>query len=283
LPLVLAPTYASFVKQWGVSRQSTPDKLLNHHYIKSFASVAFTINPAIQHLDYAYSKKGVWFNEGTPAVSLFTVSKDGEYINSFPTKGLWKNQLIDYSIVESVLDRSFNKYKQPCAAFVPDKPYDLFLCQIMGRDWKAMYLSLHYANKHRKYTLYKKHNLPATDSFSYYWDYFNKLGLITEYTVPVTDYDTSELIKNAKLVYSHSSGGNMLAAILGVPTATYGSNYYSELIPTIKNLDTLDSIESISKTSLYKYLTWFFINHLVDMHDKNFANKFERLNHLYKE
>jgi hypothetical protein len=248
----------AFLKQWASRRIKHSIKLDNYAFLEQFCKELARLNVPVNHLDDAKYKSKLWFNEGSPLFCNFIVSKEGKLVYKDFKTTCW----LSYPEKDLSVFKTANKYKQTSMQVNINQPYNLFLLQLAAtRDLKETLDALYWATHNKVYTVFKAHPCPGDGSnYDALWALFKSKGLISDYTVLVSDANIDHLIDNANIVYSADSAGSFNALLANKQVATYRAFPGTSIVPRISTSKDLSAIPTIGEKDKNSFLSWYFYN-----------------------
>ncbi len=199
---------------------------------------------------------------GSPNTDLYLFTPNRMYIDKYnPFLNLWKNCDID----DGVLD-NYNQTKYMQTENLLDLPdsYNLFLMQ---EPSEHMLDAMSYARDRKVYTIFKQH--PLSEVYIHFSD--------SEYIIMVDDsYNLDHLLNNADRIFSSYSSVSLNAMLKGIPTATYDTMTYSEIVPRISTAYELEDIEPVDYLKLKQFLSWYTHKLCIDVSKTGFEDRIEQ-------
>ena len=273
-----------YYKVWYLARKGVEEKLINLKYIKMFGdAIDGHVDPT--ELDWEEKVRKYRYTGGYANFHLMRFSM-GIYIDFFPTWGLYKEAPADEAMLEYFLQQSNDRYGQQPGIFEKERPYTLFLLQMVaGKDYYETLKYINWATKSKTYTLFKTHPCPGGNThFDGFWRRAEQLGITSEYTVLVDGFRSEEMIKEADRVVSVDSGGTFKAILYDKPVCTLrGPSMTTDIVPLVKTNDEILDVKAVATEDKLKWLNWFYHKVGIDFHKEDYK---ERLLHKlarYKE
>lgn len=266
-----------YYKVWYKSRKNVPEKLINLKYIKMFGeALQGKVHP--EEIDWEEKIRKYRYTGGYANFHLLRFSK-GIYIDYFPTWGLYKDAPVSESIYEYFLQQGNDRYGQQKGIFQKERPYTLFLLQMVSeKDFKETLKYIQWASQSKTYTLFKTHPCPGNGThYGIFWKQAERLGLLSEYTVLVDGYRSDEMIRQADRVVSVDSGGSFKAALYDIPTCTLrGPTMMTDIVPLVKTDDSILDVKKVPTKDKLKWLNWFYHRVCIDLHQPDYEEQLSR-------
>ena len=278
--------------EWAIPRRSSPNKIPNAIYLRKFDqcvdSISEKYNGTLRYFESNDKRNSLVYIEGNPFFSLFKITPNGYFIDYFEPDDYWKVYPTDSEIIQKLLARNANKYKQTSKFINLNLDnYILFPMQRPSLHLGLLRDSLQWAKDNKRHIVFKTHPMPVDQiDIVEYWDQFNNEGLITEYSHLISDVNTDVLVDNCQMVWTMSSGVGTQALLKGKPVSYFEKDYdftYGPIANYCANIDQAPNAK-ITIDDVEKYFSWYYHKFAIDMQAINYNKKIEnRFNLFYNE
>lgn len=263
-----------YYKVWYLHRKGVEEKLVNLKYIKMFGeAIQGHVEP--WELDWEEKVREFRYTGGYANFHLMRFSK-GIYIDFFPTWGLYKDAPNTEDAYEYFMQQGNDRYGQHPLVFEKERPYTLFLLQMVSsKDLKETLRFLKWVKESKTYTIFKTHPCAGGNTdFDGFWAYAKRLNLVSEYSVLLDGYRSEELIAGADRVVSVDSGGTFKALLYDIPTCTLrGPSMTTDIVPLVATDDSILDVKAVPKEDKMRWLNWFYGRICIDFHKDDYKEQ----------
>lgn len=289
-------------KTWSSNR--IPIKHQNAHWFDKFNKtlVKFVKNfdGNIVYNDFeassnlALSHDTLQYQEGSPFFYFFKLSPAGYFINNYYPQNLWENYSIDDNILDFLISKDANKYKQPENIADIDYPFILFALQnniIVENYYKTIEEVVLWAKETKTHVIFKKHpfsyKMDANDRYFLELEFRNK----TSEFVKVVDQsvNTEFLIRKSKAVWTLNSAVGFSALLHQKPVSmlTNGKKIETDYASLAKICSTPEEAfdnQPQKIETLKRFFSWYYHTLILDLsHEKFEENLHNRLKLCFED
>jgi len=279
-----ALTFEDMATEWIERRSYSPLKSQNFSTLLKITNALTELaNPIDFLVDHMYTPNSKTFiiGSGFGKFSHFRIVKAGLYINRNPRFNLWKKYKPDEITYNYFKEENLQKYTQKLPLYVKQHPYDVFFIQ-RRIDTFAFLDACKYANQTKTKTIFKYHPTPDTITTNdMMYKICKKTGLLSEYTIFLSDYDATSLIKQADFSYSMDSATTLNALVHGIPCMTYADTPLSEVVPVYRSRFDYKKPVATSDEDTSKFLNWYYNRLVIDVDKPNFKDKLATILNKY--
>ena len=261
---------------WKDARKSQPEKFSVYEFIKMFEDELISVtsdmkyDTSIAYYDRVMSNRPalIQYTENSPIPYFFKMSPNQYFLESY-TPRLWTR----YDTNSSIRDKfkHANKYIPRNQTFGFDKHYILFALQSINFRQNYMPTRLlleliHWAETNKRYVLFKLHPFTQPDNqLLTYWKMLQDNGVIKKYAILVDhEFNIDELIDNAEMVWTYSSGVSLQAALKEKPVVVFTDAIdYAEICTICKS--PAEAVMAKVNRDVDRFLSWYYEKLIIDV------------------
>jgi hypothetical protein len=262
-----------------MARHNQREKWINVPYLKKFNEALLSAAPKyegeiVYYYNTSISDRYMSYGEGTPAFYLFKLVPRDYLVRDFNHNNYWRRVDPDSTIIDYLLNKNLNKYKQSTIKLDFGFSYVLFVLQQIRISLPLINAVAAWAASTRNHVIFKAHPM-ETDI---------DLVPVNKYVQIVKDADTDYLVKNARAVWSRESGVGFYALLHNKPTSYFENTIdynYGPIAHLSKTPEEAASNQHVPYNDIVRYFTWYYNKIAIDVTAPDFIDRLNNRLHKY--